>query len=74
MAEIVHVGPRGPLNAKIVVVGEGPGAYEEREGRPFIGPSGHLLEELLASVGINPAEVFYTNLARYRPPGNAIRA
>ena len=68
------VGPRGPLNARIVVVGEAPGAYEEREGRPFIGPSGHLLEELLASVGINPAEVFYTNLARYRPPGNAIRA
>jgi len=72
--ETRYVGPRGPETAKIMVVGEAPGAYEEREQLPFVGPSGHLLEELLASVGIPPSSVYFTNLARYRPPHNAIRA
>lgn len=74
MAEPRYVGPRGPENAKIMLVGEAPGAYEEREGVPFIGPSGGLLTDTLASVGINPDSVYYTNLARYRPPSNSIRA
>lgn len=74
MAETKYVASRGPENARILVCGEAPGAYEEREGKPFVGPSGSLLEELLNSVGISPASVYFTNLARYRPPGNAIRS
>ncbi len=74
MSETRYVGPRGPENARIMLVGEAPGAYEEREGLPFVGPSGGLLTDILSSVGIAPSEVYFTNLARYRPPSNSIRA
>jgi len=63
----------GPLDAKIAIIGEAPGAYEEREGRPFVGPSGTLLRDMLLQVGIDPESVFYGNLCRYRPPGNDLK-
>lgn len=69
-----YVGPRGPSTARIMVVGEAPGANEERLGQPFVGASGELLEAMLASTGSNPSEVFFTNLARYRPPNNELSA
>jgi uracil-DNA glycosylase family 4 len=69
-----HVPPRGPDNAKIMVVGEAPGAHEERVGQPFVGPAGNLLDEMLAASGIDPATTFYTNICPYRPPNNDLRA
>jgi uracil-DNA glycosylase family 4 len=69
-----HVPPRGPDTARVMVVGEAPGANEERVGRPFVGPAGMLLEEMLSASGIDPTLVFYTNICPYRPPGNDIRS
>lgn len=69
-----YVPSRGPTPTRIMVVGEAPGAYEERLGQPFVGPSGRLLEEMLAACGIEPSSVFYTNLCKYRPPNNELRS
>lgn len=65
--------PRGPLSARIMVVGEAFGAEEARLSAPFVGPSGRLLYELLSSVGIDPREVYYTNLVNQKPPGNELK-
>jgi DNA polymerase len=51
-------------------VGEGPGFHEDQQGRPFVGPAGKFLEELLASVGLRRQEVFITNVVKCRPPNN----
>lgn len=64
----------GPTNAKIMVVGEAPGSYEEMEGRPFVGPSGDILRKGMLSVGIDPSTVRFTNLCKYRPPKNQLSA
>jgi uracil-DNA glycosylase family 4 len=64
--------PVGPLNAKIMVVGEAPGAEEERVGQPFVGMSGSELTRMLHDAGIPRTSVFLTNIARVRPPGNDI--
>lgn len=69
-----RVGPSGPLNARILLVGEAPGKDEERLSQPFVGVSGNLLRECLFGVGINPEDVFFTNLCKYRPPNNELRA
>lgn len=66
------VQPSGPIPARIMIVGEAPGEEEERYGKPFIGYSGKLLDEMLASVGIARGEAFVTNVCRSRPPGNDI--
>ncbi|MCG8351545.1 MAG: uracil-DNA glycosylase [Chloroflexales bacterium] len=60
----------GPADAKIVLVGEGPGFHEDRQGRPFVGPSGQFLDELLAMAGLRRADVFITNVVKCRPPQN----
>lgn len=62
----------GPRTAKIVFVGEAPGANEERAKVPFVGFSGQLFRETLAKVGINERDVFITNVCHYRPPNNEI--
>jgi DNA polymerase len=51
-------------------IGEGPGFHEDRQGRPFVGPAGQLLEGLLASIGTNRDEVFIANMVKCRPPDN----
>lgn len=57
--------------APVMVVGEAPGAEEDRLGRPFVGASGRLLDRMLASIGLGRAENLYiTNILPYRPPGN----
>lgn len=68
------VGPSGPTTARIAIVGEAPGRDEERDGQPFVGVSGQLLRDCLLGVGIQPSDVFFTNLCRYRPPNNELRA
>lgn len=54
----------------VLLVGEGPGQREDATGRPFVGPAGQLLTELLASIGWERGDVFITNVVKCRPPGN----
>jgi len=67
------VGPMGPKDAKIVLVGEAPGKTEVVEGRPFVGTSGKLLSYLLATAGINRANCYITNVLKFRPPADNIK-
>ena len=60
----------GTAATEVIFVGEGPGFNEDRQGRPFVGQAGSLLEELLASVLWSRGEVFITNVVKCRPPGN----
>jgi DNA polymerase len=60
----------GPSNAEIMLIGEGPGYYENEQGRPFVGQAGKFLNELLESGGLKREEVFITNVVKCRPPGN----
>ncbi len=60
----------GPVDARILFIGEAPGFHEDQRGRPFVGAAGNLLNDLLASVGIAREQVFITNLVKCRPPGN----
>lgn len=60
----------GPANADILLIGEGPGFHEDQQGRPFVGPSGKFLEELLANIGLKRQDVFIANVVKHRPPGN----
>jgi uracil-DNA glycosylase len=69
---MIKVGPRGNPSASIMFVGEAPGAMEEKLGKPFIGPAGNVLTEMLLKSGIDPEDCFYTNLCKYRPPKNEL--
>jgi len=60
----------GSVVADIMFVGEAPGETEAKTGRPFCGRSGKLFDELLASIGMDRAKVYITNLVKDRPPGN----
>jgi DNA polymerase len=61
----------GSPNARVVVVGEAPGADEDRQGKPFVGRAGHLLDRMLAPIGLRRADsVYITNILFWRPPGN----
>lgn len=60
----------GPPDAKVMLIGEGPGYHEDRQGRPFVGPSGQFLDELLALAGLRRADVFIGNVVKCRPPQN----
>ncbi len=60
----------GPANAKLVVVGEGPGATEDETGRPFVGRAGALLTDILAAIDLPREQVFICNVVKCRPPQN----
>ena len=60
----------GPANAALMFIGEGPGFYENEQGRPFVGAAGKFLDELLASIDMKRSEVFITNIVKCRPPSN----
>jgi uracil-DNA glycosylase family 4 len=60
----------GSAHARILFIGEGPGFHEDQQGRPFVGPAGHFLDELLASIQLKRSDVFITNVVKCRPPGN----
>lgn len=60
----------GPADAEIMLIGEGPGYHEDRQGRPFVGNSGKLLDSLLASIKLTRDQVFITNVVKCRPPNN----
>lgn len=57
----------GSLDAPIVIVGEAPGDYEERQGRPFVGPAGKLLERELLNLGMKREDLYITNVVKCRP-------
>jgi len=59
-----------PPRARLLLMGEAPGATEDETGRPFVGRSGQLLDRLLADVGVARADVAVLNTAKCRPPGN----
>ncbi len=56
--------------ADVMLVGEAPGADEDRQGRPFVGASGQLLDRMFASIGIDRNSIYLTNVLPWRPPGN----
>lgn len=56
--------------ARVVLIGEAPGSEEDRRGLPFVGPSGQLLDRMLASIGLSRESVFISNTVFWRPPGN----
>jgi uracil-DNA glycosylase family 4 len=60
----------GNPNARIVFVGEGPGADEDAQGRPFVGRSGQLLDKIIAAMGLKRSDVFICNVIKCRPPDN----
>ncbi len=60
----------GNPNASVILVGEAPGFYEDQQGRPFVGPAGQLLDQLLKAAGFARSDVFITNVIKHRPPGN----
>jgi DNA polymerase len=60
----------GPANASVMFIGEGPGFYENEQGRPFVGQAGKFLDELLESAGLHRDKVYITNVVKCRPPGN----
>ncbi len=60
----------GPDNAEILFIGEAPGWHENQQGRPFVGPAGQFLEELLASIGLKRSDVYIANVIKCRPPNN----
>ncbi|WP_456411119.1 uracil-DNA glycosylase [Oceanithermus sp.] len=60
----------GDPDAKMMIVGEGPGADEDVQGRPFVGRAGQLLDRILEAAGIPRSSVYITNIVKCRPPGN----
>ena len=60
----------GSAKAQIIFIGEGPGAEEDKQGRPFVGRSGKFLREMITMVGLQESEVFIANVVKCRPPGN----
>jgi uracil-DNA glycosylase len=69
-ARIQVVGGAGPRRARVVFIGEAPGAREDEQGEPFVGASGRLFDRLLAGTGIARGDVYVTNVVACRPPGN----
>lgn len=60
----------GNPDADVYFLGEGPGYYEDKAGRPFVGLAGQLLDKLIVSVGLTRHDVYISNVVRFRPPGN----
>lgn len=60
----------GNPDADIVFVGEAPGKQEDMKGEPFVGAAGKLLDEMLASIGLDRSDIYITNIVKYRPPDN----
>jgi len=60
----------GNPEAEIMLIGEAPGAEEDRQGKPFVGKSGQLLDRMLAAIGLDRTKVYIANTVPWRPPGN----
>ena len=60
----------GNPNAKIMIIGEGPGSNEDKEGIPFVGRAGQLLDKMIMSINLDRKNVYITNVVNFRPPEN----
>ena len=60
----------GPVGADICFIGEAPGADEDRQGEPFVGAAGQMLNRIIAACGLRREDIFICNILRCRPPGN----
>lgn len=60
----------GNPHAEVMFIGEAPGQREDEQGRPFVGPAGQFLDELLGTIGFKREDVYISNVVKYRPPGN----
>jgi len=60
----------GDINAKIMIIGEGPGAQEDAVGIPFVGRAGKLLDKMLNAIQLDRSKVYISNVVNYRPPEN----
>ena len=60
----------GNPEAEIMLIGEAPGAEEDRQGKPFVGKSGQLLDRMLGAIGLDRTKVYIANTVPWRPPGN----
>jgi uracil-DNA glycosylase family 4 len=60
----------GAEDADLLFIGEAPGWHEDQQGRPFVGPAGQFLDQLLASIGLSREEVYIANVIKCRPPQN----
>jgi uracil-DNA glycosylase family 4 len=60
----------GSPTARLMFVGEGPGADEDAQGIPFVGKAGQLLNNMIAAMGLKREEVYIANVVKCRPPGN----
>lgn len=60
----------GDPQAQLMFIGEGPGEQEDRQGRPFVGPAGQLLEKMIKAMGLSRETVYIANAVKCRPPGN----
>jgi DNA polymerase len=60
----------GDPNADLMFIGEGPGAEEDRQGLPFVGPAGELLNKIIQAIGLTRERVYIANVVKCRPPGN----
>jgi DNA polymerase len=65
-------GEGNPNRPDVMFVGEGPGADEDAQGRPFVGAAGQLLDKMIAGMGYKREEVFIANIVKCRPPGNRV--
>lgn len=63
---------RGNVNAPMMLIGEGPGEQEDKQGLPFVGPAGKLLDLLLEALAIKNDKYYIANIVKCRPPGNRV--
>ncbi len=62
----------GALNPPVMFIGEGPGAEEDKAGRPFVGPAGQLLDSMIRAMGLTREACYIANVVKCRPPNNAV--
>ena len=60
----------GNKNARVMFIGEAPGESEDKQGIPFVGPAGHLLDDMLQMIDLDRSKVYIANIVKCRPPGN----
>ena len=60
----------GSERAEVLFVGEGPGEQEDKQGEPFVGPAGKLLDDMLAMIGLDRSRIYIANVVKCRPPHN----
>jgi DNA polymerase len=60
----------GPADADLVFIGEAPGKNEDLQGKPFVGAAGKFLNDMLEMIGLTRADIYITNIVKFRPPAN----